>query len=301
MAKNYSYKYELASQDSNFPARTVLFDKPGQGCYIDKHWHKTIEIDYVVRGDMDVVINDELIELSGGDFSVINAGDIHMTKGKYETAQVRFVVVIFSYAFMKHYFDDFEKYRYEISDDNVKEEIKGYLDKIAKYVDSSDEIAELYVLTSLINILETLFSKCKVERKIDQVLYEDTSEFTYAMMACEYIKDHFKENLTLKSVADAVGLSPTYFARYFKTKVNKTFLVYLNDIRLANTLAEIENFDVTETEAAFNNGFPNVKSFIATFKRNYNCTPTEYVKKEHALPRVYGYKKITEKNNFVKS
>lgn len=34
MSKNFSFKYEVSSQDSNFPARVILFDKPGKDCYI---------------------------------------------------------------------------------------------------------------------------------------------------------------------------------------------------------------------------------------------------------------------------
>lgn len=34
------------------------------------------------------------------------------------------------------------------------------------------------------------------------------------------------------------------------------------------------------TVIALNNGFPNIKSFIETFKRFYGCTPSAWMKKK---------------------
>ena len=73
MAKNYAMKYELSTVDSNFPARVVLFDKPGKDCYIDKHWHKSIEINYVIKGDLKITINGENKIVSDGDFAIANS------------------------------------------------------------------------------------------------------------------------------------------------------------------------------------------------------------------------------------
>ncbi len=298
MAKNYAMKYELSTADSNFPARVVLFDKPGKDCFIDKHWHKSIEIDYVLRGDLKASINGENKILSKGDFAVISANEVHQTDGKYPNEHVKFLVIIYSNVFMKNYFSEYEKYKLELDDEQVKEDIRKHLDRIADNIVSEDELSELHILSALISILDELFTKCSVRKEnLDDVL-TNVDNVNYIKSAIEYIKEHYMESLSLEQVASVIGLSPSYFSRLFKIKTNRTFHIYLNDIRLRNALSDIEKYDVTETEAALNNGFPNIKSFITTFKRNYNCTPSQYMKENKKLPSTYGFNKKLEENNF---
>lgn len=86
--KNYTFKYQLSSSDSNFPARVVLFDKPGRDCFIDKHWHKTFEMNYVISGDLVVEVEDEKQVLHNGEYAVINPYNVHMSDGKYSESYV---------------------------------------------------------------------------------------------------------------------------------------------------------------------------------------------------------------------
>lgn len=295
MSQNYMYRYELSSDESNFPAKVSLFDKPGKECYIDKHWHKILEIDYVIRGDLKVYLQDKNYMVSNNEYVVINANDVHQTDGKYEDVHVKFMVIRYSYVFIKHYFPNFEKYRFEIKKEEYKEKIRKQLERIASYLDTEDELAEIHILSSLLSILDILFTHCKVLRSENELLSKDIS-YDYAKRAVEYINEHYAEPITLRSVAEVVGLSPTYFAKFFKIKTSKTFLTYLNDIRMVNALADIENYGVTETEAALNNGFANVKSFIQTFKRNYYCTLSQYIRENHSLPAIYGYNKMIDGN-----
>ena len=156
----------------------------------------------------------------------------------------------------------------------------------------------MHILSALINILDTVFTKCSRQREQSDEIFVENDNVNYVKNAIEYIKEHYMENISLGQVASVIGLTPSYFAKLFKIKTNRTFHTYLNDIRLRRALSDIENYDVTETEAAYNNGFPNVKSFIATFKRNYNCTPSQYIKENKKLPSIYGFNKKLEENNF---
>ena len=297
MPQNYSYRYELSSTESNFPARVSLFDKPGKECYIDKHWHKILEIDYILSGDLKVSVQGDNFILSDNEYVVINSNDVHHTNGKYENVHIKYMVIRYSYVFLKQYFPDFEKYRFEIKNSVYKETIRKHLERIAGFLDTEDELAEIHILSSLIYILDILFTYCKVPRSCDEILTEDPN-YDYARQAVEHINEHYSETITLESVASFVGLSPTYFAKYFKVKTNKTFHTYLNDIRMVHALTDMENYGVTETEAALNNGFANVKSFIQTFKRNYKCTLSQYVRDNNSLPAIHGFNKLVDENIF---
>lgn len=87
---------------------------------------------------------------------------------------------------------------------------------------------------------------------------------------------YYTDNISLDEVSGYVGLSPSYFSRYFKSITKNTFVQYLNEVRLENALRDITENKVSVTNAALNNGFANVKSFIRMCKSVYNCTPTGY-------------------------
>lgn len=95
----------------------------------------------------------------------------------------------------------------------------------------------------------------------------------------ELIERNYKENITLSMVAKKVNFSAGYFSRYFKEKTGENFYSYLSHIRLSHAMEEMKSKNLTSLECAMNNGFPNVKAFIETFKKIYDCTPSEYKKR----------------------
>ncbi len=292
MAKNYRYKYEIVSADDNLPGKVILFDKPGAECYTNKHWHKNIEIDYVLSGKLWVMTNNEEGTVSDGDFIIINNDDIHQTCGKDPEENVKYLVVLYSYNFIKAYFDDFESYSFNVEKNPAaKAEIRRQLDIIVKCVEEQGDFTDLKITSAMTQILIELFTGCMEERVRTNTEMEH-EELEYAKKAIDYIKLNFKERITLGEIASHVGLTPTYFSRYFKQNTRKTFKQYLNLVRLENALRDIQVSGISETRAAVENGFPSVKAFIATFKSVYNCTLSEYVRQYHDIPSISEIRRI---------
>lgn len=292
MAKNYRYKYEIVSADDNLPGKVTLFDKPGQECFTNKHWHKNIEIDYVLKGDLWVMSNNEDFTLSDGEYIVVNNDDIHQTCGKDPVENVKYLVVLYSYNFIKAYFDDFESFSFDIEKDpTAKAEIKRQLDLIVDCVEEQGDFTDLKITSAMTQILIELCTKCLVERTKTHTEIEH-EELEYAKKAIDYIRLNFRERITLGEIASHVGLTPTYFSRYFKQNTRKTFKQYLNLVRLEHTLRDIQTSGISETRAAVENGFPSVKAFIAAFKSVYNCTLSEYVRQYHDIPSISEIRRI---------
>jgi AraC-like DNA-binding protein len=51
-----------------------------------------------------------------------------------------------------------------------------------------------------------------------------------------YVKDHFKEQITLEQVADLANMRVPSFCRYFKKITNKTFTQFVNEYRITHSL-----------------------------------------------------------------
>ena len=79
MANGYRCKYEIVTADNNLPGKVMLYEKTGSECFTNKHWHKNLEINYIVRGRMWTMQNNVDRDLGDGDFVVVNSEDVHQT------------------------------------------------------------------------------------------------------------------------------------------------------------------------------------------------------------------------------
>ena len=93
---------------------------------------------------------------------------------------------------------------------------------------------------------------------------------------CEYINDHFAENLTLDMMADMAGFSKYHFSRLFKQYTNSTFYRYLNERRIDHAKSLLAVPDVSVLDAALQSGFSSHTAFLRMFKQLTGCTPTQF-------------------------
>ena len=77
-------------------------------------------------------------------------------------------------------------------------------------------------------------------------------------------------------VARQVRLSPAAFSRFFKRSVGKTYVSYLNELRIGRACRELIETDMNVTEIAFRAGFNNLSNFNRRFRRMKDLTPRAY-------------------------
>jgi xylan 1,4-beta-xylosidase len=91
-----------------------------------------------------------------------------------------------------------------------------------------------------------------------------------------YIEKNFRYPLTLEELAEQFSLTPQYLSRYFKKQFGVNFHTYLNHLRLENAMKDLVLSNSTVTAVAYDNGFPNLGSFLKELKDVTGKTPTEY-------------------------
>lgn len=94
--------------------------------------------------------------------------------------------------------------------------------------------------------------------------------------AFKYINDHFSENISLESVARAIGLHPVTLSKTFSQKMGVSFNASVKCIRCTHAAAAIKGGDATFTEIAMACGFGSVRSFNRNFREIFGLSPTEY-------------------------
>lgn len=94
----------------------------------------------------------------------------------------------------------------------------------------------------------------------------------------QYISQHYRENLTLESMAAFANMNPYYFSSYFKKNAGANFKNYLTDIRMEEAARLLKHTDCKAYEAAEAVGYKNVRQFNENFKAAFGKSPNEYRK-----------------------
>ena len=150
--------------------------------------------------------------------------------------------------------------------------------KLVDYCENSKyQYVNLLKYSEILKIYHILLSECSTSKR-NAYLSKAPGNFSYAKRVLEYIGENYKNEISLNDMADLVGLSPAYFSKYFKNITGTSFTHYLNGIRLDYAIKDMLARNSSVTEAALENGFPNVKSFITMCKKVYGVTPAQYKK-----------------------
>ncbi|MGQ7886381.1 response regulator transcription factor [Paenibacillus sp. WC2504] len=94
-----------------------------------------------------------------------------------------------------------------------------------------------------------------------------------------FIKQNIAEDVTLQMVADRFFYNPSYLSRLFKRKLDKNYMRFVTEIRIAYAQELLKKPDLLVTDICTMCGYKSYKHFVKTFGIIALMTPTEYRKK----------------------
>lgn len=274
------YVYEKVTYNKNIPAKILMQDKPGGRCNTTLHWHKEIEIVYMIHGCLHVKINGHESEIRDGEFYLCNSEEVHITRVDDMKANYTYLVILLSYTEMKRFAPDIDDFIFQVThSDSSYQQIKRQILNLLGTLKSTDPYIFLVQDCYLRTIYHTLLSECRTSKGARGYI-KTTVKIAHAKQIIEYINQNYREKITLDDVAQEVGFSSQYLSKYFKNITGYSFIQYLLKVRLEHALKDMMNKNLSVTDAAYDNGFMNVKSFITTCKKAYGVTPGHYKKKD---------------------
>lgn len=157
-----------------------------------------------------------------------------------------------------------------------------------------NELSNEYKLTTLSDIdLFKEIIECKEIDKISGFLKDLSRNCSYEIeknvtkrnvkiliLTSNYIKENYNKNITLKYLAQHIGISNVYLSKIFKPYFGQSFNDYLTKIRIQKAKELLKNPFSTINEISSKVGYTDSNYFAKVFKKYTSMTPTEYRNKQ---------------------
>jgi len=92
----------------------------------------------------------------------------------------------------------------------------------------------------------------------------------------QFLISNFHRDVSLEEVSAVSNMSPTAFCRFFKSRTQKSFVQFLNEIRVGHACKLLQNHDYSIADVCYESGFNNLANFNKFFRQLKGQTPTEY-------------------------
>jgi len=272
------------------PSQSVLFyDEEKPHFTVPWHFHPEIEILYVAKSSGTSYVGDGIHRFTEGEISIIGENVPHWWKSdiKYHDGEDTTGIKALIVQFKKEIFDQNFINLPEML--TIRELIERSHRGIQYSGKSLQQLGQQMIkifqgtgirrITELIILLDMMANtkEFKYHTSIGYSRTINTYDFHRFNKIYEHIISNFTKPVKLEEIANIANISPTAFCRYFKKHTGKSFLSFLNEIRIGHAckLMIEDNFSVSRT--SLESGYNNLSHFNKQFKRLMGLTPSEYL------------------------
>lgn len=248
--------------------------------YVPSHWHNSVEIIFVLKGNLEVTVGSQQHRLAEGDVFLINPCHVHEVMGLDDNIIATFLIPI---PYLKENIKGIENIQFQCESQTITPEQRGALDQIlqllAEMVQLNNKKGEAYELDMGIRMLAVFSILMKQFRTSGSGGAMNEKYMERMLRIITYIDEHYRDSISLQSLAEREFLSVPYLSKFFSENIGLNFQSYLTSIRLKHAVEDLLLHDeLPIADLALNHGFPNAKSFYTAFKNRYHMTPHEYRK-----------------------
>lgn len=268
------------SDDSSFVARTHRTP------HFEVPWHQHIEHELILftEGNGLSLIGNYVGSFQKGDIFFLGSNLPHTFQKSDDSLITSAVVIHFKADFWGKEFLNLPESKkikelLQISSQGVK--IQGKTKKLLPPIIHAIEkdkgfrrLLHLCESLSLIYEKEEYFTLSTQEVKVLNLRDQERIDRVF-----QYTMDNFKEPVELSAIAAIAGMSIPAFCSYFKKRTKKTYVNFINEVRIGNACKLLQSEDKSMTDICYESGFNSVANFNRQFLRIKGVTPSAYKKK----------------------
>lgn len=271
------YSYKVIQHQNGLPLR-IAFHRSDNYSY---HYHKELQIFYVIRGALNINTNGCRYTVNEDDIIILNCNQIHASD--YDAAGNVTLVIQIDLSFCEQYGLDLLKTEFDFSE--LTNSDKGTLTKSRiKYL-TAEIVLEMVdkttgfhnaVMADINKLVSIMLRDITHIRRTDIPEEANDADLQRIERIQKFVDSRYRDRISIKDLAKEEYINPYYLSHFFRNRIGTTFTDYLNHVRVEKATEMFYDKRLSITQIALNNGFPNVKSFNKVFKLKHNMTPSEY-------------------------
>lgn len=265
-----------------------FFTSVDNGSYIPSHWHRAIEILYILEGELDVMVEAHTRLLRADQCILINTNVIHATKCIRPN---KAIVLQIPLDFMETYIPDVQNllfiWDHTAEDPILRTKLDRLKETLTQMQIANDIRPEGFLLrfnSLLFELLFQLYHNFSVE-VVSASGNQRNKDLTRLDPVLKYTAEHYARPISTSEIARVAFLQPGYFCRFFKKCMGVTFLEYQNELRLSFIYRDLLTTKDPVHEILERHGFTNYKLFRRMFRKHFGGTPSEIRNKENKESR----------------
>ncbi|WP_350287088.1 AraC family transcriptional regulator [uncultured Croceitalea sp.] len=289
MLKKYQREITALSPQDSF----LVIDRFRDTFDYPVHFHPELELNFILDGKgMQRTVGFSIEEIDNYELVLVGSNVYHGWKMHKCAHSVHEVTIQFHNdlfednltrrSIMKPFREMMERSVHGILFD--KEESKKIATRITK-VSKLEGFAYFLEMFSILYDLSTTPNQRLLS--IAQTSRDDFDNSDRIKLFYNFIQENYANKITLDQVSNMLNMSKVSFNRFIKKSTERTFVEYLNEVRVENAsrmLAEEEEYGISEI--AYKCGFYNIANFNRVFKKMKGCTPSQYRKEFYRLTQI---------------
>lgn len=256
--------FDMERERSKELVKEVVNDNIDGQCHCN--FHSQIELYFVDEGQIDAMVNQQRRRLHKNQMAVALSYDAHLFRS---IGNSKSSILVIPPELCREFLSAVQHKQIRnpfICEESTVEKLKFYVNAI-KTGNHNDITLRGYLYVILGIVLDNLFLEY-TESSVDTEL---------STRILFYLNQHFRDELTLRSLSAAFGYSQSYLSRYFRDCFGIGINQYVNILRLRNALLLMQEGQHTHTYCALESGFSSMRTFYRVFQQEFGCAPSEYL------------------------
>lgn len=283
-------KENVEMTDPNLPIKTYIVDSSTRNLAAGAHIHNEIELIYIMEGNMTFKMGNTQQEVRRGEIIFINCLTMHssevMSRVYTKICLLQFDPGLIYNSGITDYkylspFIHHDSFNFHIFDSKAEKKyyaLAELLTETALEFSNKRQAYELIIKSDLYRVLSILYRENVLKSSINKNLIKEEVLFSKLEIIIKYVENNYFEDISLETACNMLNLNYHYFCRLFKKATGRSFVQYLNHVRVSVAEKLLLSTDRPIVDIIGVTGFSSLSYFNRTFKKIKGCSPTEYRK-----------------------
>ncbi len=244
------------------------------------HWHDFYELEFIQSGHATQIINGESFSIGPGFMALLSPVDFH----SYLNVNEEDPLVIYNIRFSDLILPPTIRSKLTTSTISIssnQDSFRAIFEHLTQEYKKNGFGREEFIRSTITNLCILILRESGNNTTCNS---NPTAEhYSPIQEAVLYIRNHYRDSITIDEVANIVHLTPNYFSEYFKKQTGIKFCSYVQKLRLEFSVSLLKLSDLSIKEIADQSGFNSAAYFSNAFKDYFGISPEQFRKSQNKL------------------